>query len=71
MIFREADEEEAGALIDRERGFCRSTNTQDSEHLHTMKPLIKKHKVNPKDLVNYRPTSNLPFQSKILEKVVS
>ncbi len=45
--------------------------THRTLNIYTMKPLIKKHKVNPKDLVNYRPTSNLPFQSKILEKVVS
>ncbi len=38
-----------------------------------IKPLIKKKKpqLDPKDLVNYRPISNLPFLSKILEKVVS
>ncbi len=34
-------------------------------------PLIKKTQHDPKDLVNYRPISNLPFLSKILEKVVS
>ncbi len=33
-----------------------------------IKPLIKRI---PKDLVNYRPISNLPFLSKILEKVAS
>ncbi len=36
-----------------------------------VKPLIKKTQIDPKDLVNYRPISNLPFLSKILEKVVS
>ncbi len=36
-----------------------------------IKPLIKKTQLDPKDLVNYRPISNLPFLSKILEKVVS
>ncbi len=36
-----------------------------------IKPLIKKPQLDPKDLVNYRPISNLPFLSKILEKVVS
>ncbi len=35
------------------------------------KPLIKKPQLDPKDLVNYRPITNLPFLSKILEKVVS
>ncbi len=34
----------------------------------TFKPLIKKPQLDPKDLVNYRPISNLPFLSKILEK---
>ncbi len=36
-----------------------------------IKPLIKKPQLDPKDLANYRPISNLPFLSKILEKVVS
>ncbi len=39
--------------------------------LAVIKPLIKKPQLDPKDLVNYRPISNLPFLSKILEKVVS
>ncbi len=33
--------------------------------------LIKKPQIDPKYLVNYRPISNLPFLSKILENVVS
>ncbi len=36
-----------------------------------IKPLIKKPKLDPCELANYRPISNLPFMSKILEKVVS
>uniref|UniRef100_A0A8C2H2H7 Reverse transcriptase domain-containing protein n=1 Tax=Cyprinus carpio TaxID=7962 RepID=A0A8C2H2H7_CYPCA len=39
--------------------------------LAVIKPLIKKPQLDPKELVNYRPISNLPFLSKILEKVVS
>ncbi len=39
--------------------------------LAVVKPLIKKLQLDPKDLVNYRPISNLPFLSKILEKVAS
>ncbi len=39
--------------------------------LVVIKPLIKKPQLDPKDLVNYRPISNLPFLSKILEKVAS
>ncbi len=35
--------------------------------LAVIKPLIKKPQLDPKDLVNYRPISNLPFLSKILE----
>ena len=34
-------------------------------------PLIKKHSLDQNVLKNYRPVSNLPFLSKILEKVVS
>ncbi len=36
-----------------------------------IKPLIKKPKLDPCELANYRPISNLPFMSNILEKVVS
>ncbi len=36
--------------------------------LAVIKPLIKKPQLDPKDLVNYRPISNLHFLSKILEK---
>ena len=39
--------------------------------LAVIKPLIKKPQLDPNNLVNYRPISNLPFMSKILEKVVS
>ncbi len=39
--------------------------------LAVIKPLIKKIQLDPKDLVHYRPISNLPFLSKILEKVAS
>ncbi len=35
-----------------------------------IKPLIKKPHLDPSELANYRPISNLPFMSKILEKVV-
>ncbi len=31
--------------------------------LAVFKPLVKKLQLDPKDLVNYRPISNLPFQS--------
>ncbi len=39
--------------------------------LAVIKPLIKKPQLDPSDMANYRPISNLPFMSKILEKVVS
>ncbi len=39
--------------------------------LAAIKPIIKKPQLDPKDLVNYRSISNLPFLSKILEKVAS
>ncbi len=39
--------------------------------LAVIKYIIKKTQLNPTDLVNYRPISNLPFLSKILEKVAS
>ncbi len=34
--------------------------------LAVIKPLIKKPQLDPKELMNYRPISNLPFLSKIL-----
>ncbi len=39
--------------------------------LAVIKPLIKKPKLDPCELANYRPISNLLFMSKILQKVVS
>ena len=36
-----------------------------------IKPLLKKHNLDPEVLANYRPISNLPFLSKILEKAVA
>ena len=35
-----------------------------------MKPLLKKTSLDPEDLKNYNPVSNLSFMSKVLEKVV-
>ncbi len=39
--------------------------------LVVIEPLIKKAQLDPSELANYRPISNVPFMSKILEKVVS
>ncbi len=39
--------------------------------LAVIKPLIKKPQLDPSEMANYRPISNLPFMSKIFEKVVS
>ena len=33
-------------------------------------PLLKQNNLDPNDLKNYRPVSNLPFISKLLEKIV-
>ena len=35
-----------------------------------VRPLLKKHNLDPNNLKNYRPVSNLPFVSKLLEKTV-
>ena len=39
--------------------------------LAAIKPVLKKHNLDPEDLSNYRPISKLPFLAKILEKVVT
>ncbi len=39
--------------------------------LAVIKHLIKKPQLDPKELVNYRVISNLPFLSKILQKIAS
>ena len=36
-----------------------------------VKPLLKKSTLDPNDMKNYQPVSNLSFMSKILEKVVA
>ena len=42
----------------------------DSLKSAIVRPLLKKHNLDPNDLKNYRPISNLSFLSKLLEKVV-
>ena len=42
----------------------------DSFKTAIVRPLLKKHNLDPNDLKNYRPVSNLSFLSKLLEKVV-
>ena len=37
--------------------------------LAVIKPILKKPNLDPNDLSNYRPISNLPFLSKILENL--
>jgi hypothetical protein len=41
----------------------------DCMKIATVTPLLKKHNLDPTDLSNYRPVSNLSFLSKILEKI--
>lgn len=36
-----------------------------------IKPILKKHNLDPNELTNYRPISNLPYFSKLLEKTVA
>ena len=53
------------------------TQSLRSDHVPTslktavIKPLLKKPSLDPEAPANYRPISNLPFLSKVLEKVVS
>ena len=43
----------------------------DSMKKAVVRPLLKKSSLNPNELKNYRPVSNLPYISKILERVVA
>lgn len=48
-----------------------STGTvPDSFKSAIVRPLLKKHNLDPNELKNYRPVSNLSFLSKLLEKIV-
>ena len=47
-----------------------SGSVPDSFKHAVVRPLLKKQNMPPNELENYRPVSNLPFLSKILEKVV-
>ena len=47
-----------------------SGSVPDSFKHAVVRPLLKKQNMPPNELKNYRPVSNLPFLSKILEKVV-
>ena len=42
----------------------------NSLNVAVMKPLLKKPNLDPENIKNYRPISNLPFLSKCLEKAV-
>ena len=42
----------------------------DSLKTAVVKPLLKKHNLDPSVLSNYRPISNLPFLGKVLEKII-
>ena len=53
-----------------------NTSLQSGHILPTLKsaiikPLLKKPTLDPQDLANYRPISNLPFLTKVLDKLVS
>ncbi|KAK7912672.1 hypothetical protein WMY93_012883 [Mugilogobius chulae] len=49
----------------------KSGNVPTSLKTALIKPLLKKPTLDPEPLPNYRPISNLPFISKLLEKVIS
>ena len=49
----------------------RSSHVPTSLKTAVIKPLLKKPSLDPEAPANYRPISNLPFLSKVLEKVVS
>ncbi|MBN3301915.1 PIF1 helicase, partial [Amia calva] len=48
-----------------------SGSVPESFKIAVIKPLLKKSSANPNQLKHYRPISNLPFLSKVLEKVVA
>uniref|UniRef100_A0A8P4K2R3 Reverse transcriptase domain-containing protein n=1 Tax=Dicentrarchus labrax TaxID=13489 RepID=A0A8P4K2R3_DICLA len=59
------------SLLDMINLFLLSGYVPQSFKVAVIKPLLKKSTLDPGVLANYRPISNLPFLSKILEKVVA
>lgn len=57
-------------ILDQINGSLVSGYVPRSYKVAVIKPLLKKPSLDPDVLANYRPISNLPFISKILEKVV-
>ncbi|TWW71159.1 putative RNA-directed DNA polymerase from transposon X-element [Takifugu flavidus] len=57
-------------ILDQINGSLVSGYVPRSYKVAVIKPLLKKPSLDPDVLANYRPISNLPFISKVLEKVV-
>uniref|UniRef100_A0A674MGZ1 Reverse transcriptase domain-containing protein n=1 Tax=Takifugu rubripes TaxID=31033 RepID=A0A674MGZ1_TAKRU len=58
------------SILDQINGSLVSGYVPRSYKVAVIKPLLKKPSLDPDVLANYRPISNLPFISKVLEKVV-
>ncbi|TWW57376.1 putative RNA-directed DNA polymerase from transposon X-element [Takifugu flavidus] len=58
------------SILDQINGSLVSGYVPRSYKVAVIKPLLKKTSLDPDVLANYRPISNLPFISKVLEKVV-
>lgn len=58
------------SILDQINGSLVTGYVPQSYKVAVIKPLLKKPSLDPDVLANYRPISNLPFLSKVLEKVV-
>ncbi|TWW76594.1 putative RNA-directed DNA polymerase from transposon X-element [Takifugu flavidus] len=58
------------SVLDQINGSLVSVYVPQSYKVAVIKPLLKRPSLDPDVLANYRPISNLPFISKVLEKVV-
>ncbi|XP_033839942.2 uncharacterized protein LOC117386640 [Periophthalmus magnuspinnatus] len=64
------DEPKYGVLLKRNSSVYHDLRPQSSLKLAAITPILKKPNLDPDNCANFRPISNLPFLSKILERVV-
>uniref|UniRef100_A0AAR2L787 Reverse transcriptase domain-containing protein n=1 Tax=Pygocentrus nattereri TaxID=42514 RepID=A0AAR2L787_PYGNA len=70
QLFKQALPKVGNSLLDIVNSSLSLGYVPNSLKLAVIKPIIKKPNLDPCELANYRPISNLPFIAKILEKIV-